>query len=455
MVDQEPTHSAGDAPAVGHGKGNTGAYYKKWDEFAAEEVAKVSEEEEEARQAEEERKAHAGPVSEAQKRDLEKRAALREAKKQWDDVQRGEEAMKALIEGEKSLGARVVAEGDLGGRQVLVLKGNEECVYEVPEDCALIKLFIEDCKRCRVNLHCSLKTSFVEIAHCEGVTLEVSTHPAHTVQVDMSSHVTVIYRQGAMVPGVSKCYHNSVTGLKVEYDASGTGKDTKVQELDDFALAAMNPHIAEKDQQFVTALLEESGELVTDLVLRDARGHPTTQREVDDRRAKLEAAAAARGVDVSDPIVQQTLAEFEPVSVLQRGEVLKAEGNAAFKEKDYRQASVHYSQALQAFDSVVGDKGDEMRNLMCTCFANRSFCSAKLGEHANSLADADEALKINPKHPKALFRKGLALHALGQWGEACLALSAALEIKPGDKDIKTALAFAERKAAMAARPGGQ
>ena len=55
MVDQEPTHSAGDAPAAGHGKGDTGAYYKKWDEFAADEVAKVSEEEE-ARRAEEERK---------------------------------------------------------------------------------------------------------------------------------------------------------------------------------------------------------------------------------------------------------------------------------------------------------------------------------------------------------------------------------------------------------------
>lgn len=433
-------------PEAAHGVGDRKKYYQNWDKFAKDAERELTAEEEEAKRLEEELK-NKEPLSEAQKKDLEKREALKEAKKQWDGVQAGEEAMKAVIADEKDISDRVVLAEDMGSRQVLVLKNNSGCSYDIPTDTKLIKFFIEDCSDCTIRLHCSLKTSFVEINHCERVNLIVSTHPAHTVQVDMSSDVCVFYHQGTLSAD-SKLYHASVRGLKVEYDLAGTGKDLKTQELDDFEMAALNPQIAPKDQQFVTAFLEVSQELVTDLVLRDARGHPTTQREVDERRRQLEESVRLRGLDINDDAVQKALHEYDPVGPLKRGQQLKDEGNQAFKALDYGQAAVHYTQAIENFNSVMGEKTDEMKELLCACYSNRSACSLKLGDHETALQDANACLALNSEHVKAVFRKGMALHAMKRYREACPVLGKALKLNPGDKAISAALTFAERRAAM-------
>ena len=428
-----------------HGVGDRKEYYNKWDRFAVEQDDQITADEEVAKRLEDERKSKE-PLSEAQRKDLEKREALKEAKKQWDGVRAGEEAKKAVVTGENSLQDRTIRAEDMGEKQVLVLKDNTDCVYDIPSDTSLIKFFIEDCKGCTIRLHCSLKTSFVEISHCESVVLIVSTHPAHTIQVDMSENIRVYYHKNAMSED-SKLYHSSVRGLKVEYDILNTGKDTKSQELDDFELAKLNPQIAPKDQQYVTAFVEASNDFVTDLVLRDARGHPTTQRELDERRRIMEANALKSGIDITSDIVQKAIREYDPLSPEQRGKQHKDEGNTAFKAADYGQASVHYTQAIEALTSVLGARTKELSELLCSCYSNRSACCLKLGDHANALQDAEACLELNPDHVKAVFRKGMALHAMKRYREACPVLGKALKLNPGDKSISTALTFAERRAA--------
>lgn len=433
------------ATVAAHGRGDRKEYYKKWDKFADQMDRVLTEEEKEAQRQADEIKSK-DPLSEAQKKDLEKREALKEAKRQWDGVQAGEEAMKAVIADESGIEDRVILAEDMGNRQVLVLKSNTNCNYDIPSDTKLIKFFIENCKDCTVRLHCSLKTSFVEINHCERVNLIVSTHPAHTVQVDISSDISVFYHQNTFSAD-SKLYHASVRRLTVQYDAAGTGHDIQVQELDDFELAALNPQIAAKDQQFVTALLGESQVLVTDLVVRDARGHPTTQRELDDRRRQLEESVTKRGLDLNDEVVQKALHEYDAVGPQQRGRQYKEEGNAAFKALDYGQAAVHYTQAITNFESIVGEKDEESIEVICACYSNRAACSLKLGDHETALKDAEAALALNPEHVKAVFRKGMALHAMKRYREACPVLGKALRLNPNDKAISAALTFAERRAA--------
>jgi hypothetical protein len=65
--------------------GNREKYYGKWDQFTKRSEEELLEEEEEAKRIEKERLAKI-PDSEADKRDREKREALKEAKKQWDNV---------------------------------------------------------------------------------------------------------------------------------------------------------------------------------------------------------------------------------------------------------------------------------------------------------------------------------------------------------------------------------
>ena len=72
-------------PFVSLQVGSREKYYGKWDAFTKKSEEELKEEEEETKRSEKERLARI-PDSEADKRDREKREALKEAKKQWDNV---------------------------------------------------------------------------------------------------------------------------------------------------------------------------------------------------------------------------------------------------------------------------------------------------------------------------------------------------------------------------------
>lgn len=139
----------------------------------------------------------------------------------------------------------------------------------------------------------------------------------------------------------------------------------------------------------------------------------------------------------------------------------KEKGNVAFKECDYAQASLFYSQAIEILENIVSEtsganEGDEAqkklhtecKEVLGTIYSNRSACALKMGDHQLALTDANSCLELDPENVKANFRKGLALHALGRYREACPVLGLALKREPKNQQIKSALLFAERKASM-------
>mmetsp|Transcript_114 Transcript_114/g.208 ORF Transcript_114/g.208 Transcript_114/m.208 type:complete len:442 (-) Transcript_114:174-1499(-) len=429
-----------------HGVGDRNTYYNKWDKFAKESVSEIENEEAEIKK-QLEQQAAGTPVSLAEKKDLEKREALKEAKKMWDGVSASQEASKVIVEDEKDLKQRVL-EFDTQSRRVLVLKNNSDCHYYMPHDQKLVKLFVEGCSRCKLHIDGSLVTSTVEISRCEDITISFMKQPTHTVQVDMSSNVTVYYAE-RLFDDNCKVYHSGVRNLRVDYDHVGDG-NTKYQVLDDIELCEMHDKLntpssaLTSDRQFVTTFVD--GDLITDLVVRDAGGHPTTLRELEQRRKAVEAAALEKGLDLNCEQVQKMIHEYDPVTPQHQGRKHKDEGNKAFKECDYAQASVHYTQAIDCLQ-VVADEA-EGRDILATVYSNRSACSLKLGDHATALADANASLEIDPDHIKSNFRKGLALHAMGRYREACPVLGRALHLQPNNAQIKSALQFAERKAML-------
>jgi tetratricopeptide (TPR) repeat protein len=76
-------------------------------------------------------------------------------------------------------------------------------------------------------------------------------------------------------------------------------------------------------------------------------------------------------------------------------------------------------------------------------YSNRAACFLKLGQHEKAEEDAAKALSINPSNLKANFRKGLALHAMGQYYTALPVLAQAHKMEPKNKQIKQALQFCE------------
>lgn len=114
--------------------------------------------------------------------------------------------------------------------------------------------------------------------------------------------------------------------------------------------------------------------------------------------------------------------------------LLKERGNKAFKAQQFAQAEALYSDAISECDQLH-DPPD-----IHVLLANRAAARLRLGDGAGALQDASAAAAADPSYCKAHFRKGQALHALGQEEEACHALRAALSLEPGNKEVAALLA---------------
>lgn len=173
-----------------------------------------------------------------------------------------------------------------------------------------------------------------------------------------------------------------------------------------------------------------------------------------------------KGLDPKSEVVQKLLHEYDPPSPKQLALKSKEKGNEFFKDSDYAQATLHYTQSIEILENLVTETNlllqdsnsentsqqqqqyDEYKDLLCTTYSNRAACALKLGDHQQALTDADACITLDPQNVKANFRKGLALHAMGRYREACPVLGLALKKEPNNKQIKDALLFAERKAAL-------
>ncbi|XP_022810193.1 uncharacterized protein LOC111347195 [Stylophora pistillata] len=102
---------------------------------------------------------------------------------------------------------------------------------------------------------------------------------------------------------------------------------------------------------------------------------------------------SAEGEVVAEEAPSQNSAEEE-------ANRLKGEGNIAFKNSKFKEASDLYSRAI---DLWSGDY---------RLFCNRALCHLKLGQPNNALDDCEKCLSLKPFYSKALQRKAWALQEL-------------------------------------------
>lgn len=103
---------------------------------------------------------------------------------------------------------------------------------------------------------------------------------------------------------------------------------------------------------------------------------------------------------------------------------LKNEGNKAYLAKEYALAVDLYSQAIAITptDAVL--------------YSNRCAAHLGAGDARQALHDVRVSKKLRPEWPKALFREGQCLEALGLFEEAACAMWAAMQLAPDDKMLK-------------------
>lgn len=408
----------------------------KWDKLAKEELDELDKEIE-AEKAESDRKLGISNFkTQQQEKDEAVRSAARLAKDAADKQNEFMEKSKYVFDGDENKSVIITHESIGIEKRVVSIKNASKCSYTLHSSLnGMVKVFIESCSDTRVYLECKLVTSHVEISHCEQVELVVK-ETVHTVQADLSDGVTVKYLPKTFVATDStptlgtvdvtqvknpRVIHSGVKNMMVQCvgeDVATIELSTTADYIADGAVA--NGAITAEEVQFVTQLIK--GKLLTERTIRVGQ-MLTTEREM-----------AELGI---------SNATVDPKKILMfECEKHKEEGNEAFKAREYTQAVVFYTQAIDKAVDLLGPDGLPLA-LRHMSYCNRAACYLKLGHLEKALDDANACLALCPTFSKALFRKGMALHALKRYEEALPVLEQCLKTEPNNAQVKQAVKFCE------------
>ncbi|KAG7347513.1 tetratricopeptide repeat protein [Nitzschia inconspicua] len=367
----------------------------------------------------------------------------------------------------------------------------------------IIKCFLSNVHNCTILIKCKVISGTLELSHCTNVVVKVEKEATiATVQADLCEDLTIAFNDAPSgknmqdMPGQKRIYwgqdkedrifHAGVKNTKVQIYRDGyLETERTVDYVKDGAKAIGNA--SEKEFQFVTSCGED-GELMTEAVVREGsttgqNARPMTKRDLEAEKQRREKAAnmavhmaenmikfkevnkegakkVVKSTDDNTTVVDEAANEEDELeevyasmskeeidAVVKECDQNKARGNEAFGAGEYAQAILLYSLAL--------DKADELPDANDPCpakkqlfprdvvLSNRAASFLKLGQHEKAAADAQRARKINPQNVKALFRHGLALHAMKDYEAAIPVLAEAHKIEPKNKQIKEALQFAE------------
>jgi len=293
----------------------------------------------------------------------------------------------------------------------------------------------------------------VEVWDCEDLGLDAGVKIG-TLQVDISKAITVTFASTDLLGQVVQA---GVEGMEIKFP-SAPEQDVVLSQS---VLEALAPGIKlpeDKTTQFTTRLVD--GKVLTEEIIRLANDFPTTLREKEKHDRDLKAkdaaltamAAKMLGEAGLSPADKEELAakvkttsekhgyELEAESGKEaRVEYKKRQGTEMFKAKDYQQAAVHYTEAIQIQDDIPA------------IYANRCMCWLKLAEADKALADADKCIELDPKYTKAHFRRGVALLELDRYEDACKSFRATLDLDPKNSQAKSSMMLAEKKLMMSRR----
>lgn len=132
--------------------------------------------------------------------------------------------------------------------------------------------------------------------------------------------------------------------------------------------------------------------------------------------------------------------DFKDVDkVLAVAEDVKNIGNNLFKGQDWNGAVKKYSKALrylQVSGEVVEEEQQKrLEPTALSCFLNTAACNLKMQLWQDALESCSEALELNQKNTKALFRRAQAWQGLKEYSQAMADLKKAQEVTPEDKAI--------------------
>jgi len=156
---------------------------------------------------------------------------------------------------------------------------------------------------------------------------------------------------------------------------------------------------------------------------------------------------------------------LKPRQRIERAADMKARGNRAFAARDFAKAIRRYGGGIDAAAKDLEPDLDEeaikeRRALASALYLNRAAARLELKEFKGARADCDEVLESEPRHAKALYRRGRCCLEMDDWAAAKKAFASVLEVDASNKDARRGLqrvrdAVRRQKALDRARFGGK
>lgn len=113
---------------------------------------------------------------------------------------------------------------------------------------------------------------------------------------------------------------------------------------------------------------------------------------------------------------------------------IKAEASDKVSEGDWESALVKYRTGLELLKNE-SDADPTVCQVRVALLSNLSLCHLKTQEFDVAVQVATEALSINPRFPKALYRRALALVELGELTKAADDVSQLISLKEVDQMV--------------------
>uniref|UniRef100_A0A8C0IAH5 Translocase of outer mitochondrial membrane 34 n=1 Tax=Bubo bubo TaxID=30461 RepID=A0A8C0IAH5_BUBBB len=107
----------------------------------------------------------------------------------------------------------------------------------------------------------------------------------------------------------------------------------------------------------------------------------------------------------------------QPGESVRRARTLKEEGNELVKKGNHKKAVEKYSESLKL-------------NQECATYTNRALCYLALKQYKEAVQDCSEALKLDPKNVKALYRRAQALKELKDYKSSIADIKSLLKTEP-------------------------
>ncbi|KFP38851.1 Mitochondrial import receptor subunit TOM34, partial [Chlamydotis macqueenii] len=127
---------------------------------------------------------------------------------------------------------------------------------------------------------------------------------------------------------------------------------------------------------------------------------------------------SAGGPGANTPPATAPLAEPDQTAVgTERARTLKEEGNELVKKGNHKKAVEKYSESLKL-------------NQECATYTNRALCYLALKQYKEAVQDCTEALKLDPKNVKALYRRAQALKELKDYKSSIADIKSLLKTEP-------------------------